>query len=256
MPKTPAISPTISIILPVLNEAQVLAETLAGLLPAPDLEIILVDGGSTDGTWELAGSFPGLKRLRAPRGRGSQMNAGARVARGEIFAFLHADTKLEPAHVATLRTAVADPSFGAGAFELLLIPPVPALRFIAWGANWRCRLFHLPYGDQVLILRRNLFFELGGFSYRRPEDLDLVIRLKRLTRLRLLTPPVASSGRRWREQGYFQTTSKHWLILARHLAERTFTHRWPRQGEVFGGGGGQGSQTHLQSSPTPPPPTP
>ena len=232
MPEAVNPSPTISIILPVLNEARVLGETLAGLPAAADVEIILVDGGSTDGTREVARGFPHVRFMEAPPGRGRQMNAGARVARGEIMAFLHGDTRLGPAHLATLRRAAADPGFRAGAFELLLTPPAPALKLIAWGTNLRSRLFRLPYGDQVLTLRRDLFLALGGFAHRRPEDLDLVIRLRRLTRLRLLTPPVASSGRRWLEQGYFRTIIKNWLFLAYPLAERTFTHRWAGSGEL------------------------
>ena len=233
-------NPVISIILPVLNEAGLLAETLAGLPAAPDLEIILVDGGSVDGTWELMGRWPHVRCLRAPRGRGCQMNAGARIARGQLLAFLHADTRLEPAHLAALRRAAADPTFAAGAFELSLLPPRPALHFIAWGANWRSRLCGLPYGDQVLTLRRDLFYALGGFAHRRPEDLDLALRLRRCTRLRLLRPPVASSGRRWLAQGYLATTRRHWLTLAQHLAERAFTKRWPALGDMhkFLGGGG------------------
>ena len=234
----PPLPPVISIVLPVLNEVQVLAETLVGLPFAADVETILVDGGSTDGTWELAGYFPHLLRLRAPRGRGCQMNAGALASRGELLAFLHADTLLGPAHLAALRRAAADPAFTAGAFELALSPPTPALRFIAWGANWRSRRLGLPYGDQVLILRRDLFHALGGFAHRRPEDLDLVFRLQRCSRLRLLSPPVISSGRRWLEQGYFAATRRHWLALARHLAERLFTKRWRTQGDMFIGGGG------------------
>jgi glycosyltransferase involved in cell wall biosynthesis len=193
----------ISIIIPALNEAEILAATLMGLPAAVDVEVILVDGGSTDGTWELAGRFPHLRRLQAPRGRGCQMNAGARAARGRLLAFLHADTLLSPAHLAALRRAAADPSFAAGAFELSLTPPVPALRFIARAANWRSRFLGLPYGDQVLILRPDL-----------------------------LSPPVASSGRRWLELGYFATSQRHWLALARHLAERTCTKRWPEKGDL------------------------
>ncbi|MGA7579251.1 MAG: TIGR04283 family arsenosugar biosynthesis glycosyltransferase [Desulfobaccales bacterium] len=225
-------NPRLSIILPVLNEAPLLAATLAQLPPASDLEIILVDGGSDDATWEVAGRHPWVRRLRAPRGRGCQMNAGARAARGGLLAFLHADTLMAPAHLAALRRAAVDPTFAAGAFELALDPPLPALRFIARGANWRSRLLGLPYGDQVLILKRELFQALGGFAHRRPEDLDLVIRLQRFTRLRLLSPPVISSGRLWLEQGYFATSGRHWLALARHLGERAFTSRWPPLGKL------------------------
>ena len=187
----------------------------------------MVDGGSTDGTREVAANFPQVRLIQAPRSRGGQMNAGAGAARGKFLVFLHADTCLGPEHLAALRRAAADPTFAAGAFELRLTPPLPALRFIAWGANRRARVFGLPYGDQALILRRDLFQTLGGFSLRRPEDLDLVIRLRRHTRIRILTPPVASSGRKWLEHGYFHTTLKNWLFFAYHLAERPLTRRWP-----------------------------
>ena len=237
-PVTPASKPLISIIIPVLNEARVLGHTLAGLPPAPDLEVVVVDGGSTDASREVAAAFAHLRLLKAPRGRGRQMNAGAAAARGEILAFLHADTQLSPAHLAALRRVAADPSFAAGAFWLGLTPVGPALRLIAWGANLRCRLLGLPYGDQVLILRRSLFHSLGGFAHRRLEDLDLVLRARRYTRLRLLAPPVATSGRRWTAEGYFTTTLKNWLTLVHHLAERTFTRRWPDRGELVIGGGG------------------
>jgi rSAM/selenodomain-associated transferase 2 len=230
--------PIISLILPVLNEAPMLAGALSNLPRTPDLEILLVDGGSTDATREVAAGFPYVRWLSAPRGRGAQMNAGARVARGDFFIFLHIDTILTRDHLAALRRAAQDPRVGAGAFELRLIPPTLFLRFIAWGANWRSRLFRLPYGDQALFVRRNLFFALGGYSHRRPEDLDLVIRLRRRTRIRLLTPPIATSGRRWFKQGNLRTTAHHWLYLIRHLAERLLTRRWGKMGELHVGGGG------------------
>jgi rSAM/selenodomain-associated transferase 2 len=224
--------PLISLILPVLNEAPLVAGALSALPHDPQVEIILVDGGSRDATLEVAVGFPHVRRLSAPRGRGCQMNAGARLARGEFLVFLHIDTALGPAHLAALRRAAADPRVEAGAFELRLDPPTPFLRFIAWGANGRCRLLHLPYGDQAIFVRRDVFFHLGGFAHRHPEDLDLVIRLRRLTRLHLLTPPVTSSARQWLNHGNLKTTAHHWLLFIRHLAERLFTRRWPPLGEL------------------------
>ncbi len=224
--------PDISLILPVFNEAPILAEALTNLPGSPDLEIILVDGGSTDATQAVGARCPFVRLISAPRGRGAQMNAGARLARGKLLVFLHIDTALTSAHLTALRQAARDPKVKAGAFQLRLTPPTPFLKIIAWGANWRSRLFGLPYGDQAIFVRRALFFALGGFVRRRPEDLDLVIRLRRHTRLCLLTPPVSSSGRRWQQQGNLKTTGCHWLYLARHLAERLCTRRWPRKGEL------------------------
>ena len=225
---------SLSIIIPVLNEARTLGETLSCLPGDPDLEVIVVDGGSTDATLAAAARFPAVKILRASRGRGSQMNAGALASSGELLVFLHADTRLTAEHLRALQTAAANPVFNAGAFELMLTPPAPALKFIAWGANRRARFLGLPYGDQVLIIRRALFLSLGGFANRRPEDLDLVLRLRGRACLRLLRPPVSSSGRRWLERGYLRTSIKNWLDLARHLAERAFTSRWPEKGGISG----------------------
>lgn len=222
----------ISIIIPTLNEGGEVGGTLGGLPSAPDLEVIVVDGGSTDDTLTAASRFPAVQVLSAPRGRGRQMNAGALAAAGNCLAFVHADTRFTGEHLDSLRRALADPAFAAGAFDLALTPATPALRLIAWGANRRAHLFGLPYGDQVLVVTRALFGALGGFAHRRPEDLDLVLRLRRRTRLRLLTPPVASSGRRWLEQGYGRTTLRNWFTLGRHLAERLFTRRWPEHGDL------------------------
>jgi rSAM/selenodomain-associated transferase 2 len=229
--------PLVSIIIPTLNEAANLGVLLAGLPPAPDVEIILVDGGSADDTLKNAARFPHVQALAGLRGRGVQMNTGAAASRGELLVFLHADTRLGAAHLETLRRAALAPDFAAGAFAFRLLPEAPALRFIAWATNWRCRLFGLPYGDQALTVRRGLFFRLGGYAHRRPEDLDLVLRLKRHTRLRLLKPPVATSGRRWLTAGYFKTTMGNWLFLTRHLLERLFTRRWPEVGEMEKVGG-------------------
>ena len=87
------------------------------------------------------------------------------MARGVLFSFFCISIPLCPDHIAALRQAAGDPRVGAGAFELRLTPPTPFLRFIAWGANWRSRLFRLPYGDQAIFVRRDLFLALGGFAH-------------------------------------------------------------------------------------------
>jgi rSAM/selenodomain-associated transferase 2 len=230
--KKPADSPAISIIIPVLDEAQILAAALARLPRSPDVEIIVVDGGSLDGSRKLVARFPDIRLLTAPRGRGAQMNAGARLAKGEFLLFLHIDTEITATHLVALRRAAGDPKVRAGAFFMHLTPATPFLRFIAWGANWRCRLFGVPYGDQAIFVRRDLFFNLQGYARRSPEDLDLVLRLRRATRLRVLNPPVITSGRRWLQHGNLKTTGLYWLALVRHRAERLFTRRWPLQGDL------------------------
>ena len=165
---------------------------------------------------------------------------------GEIFSYFCISIPLWVRSTsAALRQAACDPRVGAGAFELRLTPPTPFLRFIAWGANWRCRLFRLPYGDQAIFVRRDLFLALGGFAHGHPEDLDLVLRLRRLTRLRLLTPPVSSSGRRWLKHGNLRTSGYHWAFLIRHLAERLLTRRWGRDGAVVFRVGGLDSRPLL-----------
>jgi len=222
----------ISIIIPTLNEGENLEEFLAVLPEAPDVEIIVADGGSSDDTLKIATRFPHVQTITSPRGRGCQLNAGALASRGELLVFLHADTRIGPMHLDTLRGMARDPHFAAGAFVLSLAPDLPALRIIAWGVNRRCRLLGLPYGDQALTVRRSLFFQMGGYAHRRPEDLDFVLRLKRQARLRLLEPAVITSGRRWLKEGYVKTTIKNWLFLVRHLMERTLTRRWPERGEV------------------------
>jgi rSAM/selenodomain-associated transferase 2 len=248
----PLRKPDISIILPVLNEADLLPDVLSRLPQSPDLEIILVDGGSTDATRAEACRFPHVRWLSAHRGRGAQMNAGARLAQGDLLVFLHIDTWLTPAHLAALRSAALNPGIKAGAFYLRLTPSTPFLKFISWGANWRSCLFHLPYGDQVIFVRRALFFALGGFVHERPEDLDLVFRLRRLTRFCLLTPPVTSSGRRWVQHGNLKTTGYHLLCLVRYLAERLFIRRWPARGDLGVGEGAKGDDSPHSFARQPP----
>ena len=200
----------ISVIIPTLNAERSLAQSLAALVPAVVdgivQEAILVDGGSTDETRAIA-EAAGTQFIEAPVGRGSQLEAGASHARGDWLLFLHADTVLEPGweeearnfmeRVGSGRRAQAAAAFRFSLDDDGLMPDV-----VEWLVSLRCRLFALPYGDQGLLIPRNLYNRLGGF---RPlplmEDVDLVRRLRR-RELVMLRSRAITSSERYRREGY------------------------------------------------------
>jgi rSAM/selenodomain-associated transferase 2 len=203
----------ISIIVPVLDEAATLAATLHPLVGVPDSELIIVDGGSRDGTVDVAGQFTG-RVFKGARGRANQMNFGALQARGEILLFLHGDTALPPSALDMIRRTLGDQGIAGGAFRLRIASPCRSLKVIAWGANLRSRYFGLPYGDQALFVRRTVFNAIGGFSpWPLMEDVDLVRRLKRVGRVALLPDTVTTSARRWEREGVLWTTVRNTLLL-------------------------------------------
>ena len=200
----------ISVVIPTLNAERKLTSTLAALVPAVVegivREAIVVDGGSTDETRAIA-EAAGTHVIEAPRGRGSQLDAGARAARGDWLLFLHADTVLDPGwaeeaqgFIKRVQTGRRDEA--AAAFRFALDDDGAMPRFIERLVAWRCRLFGLPYGDQGLLISRRLYRRLGGF---RPlplmEDVDLVRRLKR-RELVMLQSRAVTSGERYRREGY------------------------------------------------------
>jgi rSAM/selenodomain-associated transferase 2 len=200
----------ISVVIPTLNAERKLTSTLAALVPAVVegivREAIVVDGGSTDETRVIA-EAAGTHLIEAPRGRGSQLDVGARTARGDWLLFLHADTVLDPGwaeeaqgFIKRVQTGRRDEA--AAAFRFALDDDGAMPRFIERLVAWRCRLFGLPYGDQGLLISRRLYRRLGGF---RPlplmEDVDLVRRLKR-RELVMLQSRAVTSGERYRREGY------------------------------------------------------
>ena len=203
----------ISIIVPTLNERACLAATLDALSLADGDELIVVDAGSTDDTLDIARRYTS-KCYQGPRGRARQMNHGARHAGGDILLFLHADTLLPPGGLDAVRRALQQPGTVGGAFRLIITPATPALRLVAWGTNLRSRFGGLPYGDQALFVSRRVFEELGGYDdVPFMEDIRLVQALHRRGRLAILPQAVATSGRRWQQDGILFTTARNILLM-------------------------------------------
>ncbi len=199
----------ISVIIPALNEAGNLPAVLERLAGADNLEVIVVDGGSDDGTPEVAGSH-GAKVIGAPRGRARQMNAGARVATGGILLFLHADTLPPEDFDGLARRLLSDPAVALGAFRLCINARGLGYRFIEAAVSLRNRLASMPYGDQAYFLRRELFEAVGGFPEEPAmEDYLLVKRLRRRGVIVTLPACVFTSPRRWQREGLLRTTIRN-----------------------------------------------
>ncbi|MDY6803019.1 MAG: TIGR04283 family arsenosugar biosynthesis glycosyltransferase [Cyanobacteriota bacterium] len=203
----------ISVIIPVLNEASAIARTIASARVAADLEIIVVDGGSRDGTVETAESL-GVRVLQSPPGRAMQMNSGAREAGGEILLFLHGDTILPPEFDKSIRLALAKAKVVAGAFELKIEGTMGGLSIVEKMVNWRSRYLQMPYGDQAIFLTSKIFWQIGGFP-EMPimEDFELIRRLQRRGKIETLPMPVVTSPRRWQKLGVLRTTLINQLVI-------------------------------------------
>lgn len=212
--------PTVSVIIPVLNEAESIQSVLQFLQSVPaesSIEVIVVDGGSQDRTVELAMAV-GVKVLKAQGGRAMQMNAGARTATGKILLFLHADTRLPDRFIPLVQQTLAQPKTIAGAFELAIVGQERGLRWIEWTVKWRSRLFQLPYGDQAIFLKAETFAQLGGFA-ELPimEDFELVRRLRPYGRITIVPASVLTSGRRWKTLGIVRTTLINQIVIVAYF---------------------------------------
>ena len=203
----------ISIIIPSLNEASSIRSALESTRGAENAEVIVVDGGSADGTPEIARSLD-ARVIRTPPGRALQQNRGAQAAEGAILLFLHADSLLPEGFEGYVREIMGRPGTAGGCFSFKLDRASRSLSVIEWGVNLRSRRFQLPYGDQALFMRRGLFNELGGFR-EMPilEDLELVRRLRRRGRIVTAGAPVITSGRRWGEMAPWRVMFLNQVLL-------------------------------------------
>ncbi len=205
--------PRISVVVPALNEAAIIAQTLADLAPLRALghELILVDGGSSDATRDLAA--PLVDRvLEAPRGRARQLDAGARVARGDWLWFLHADTRVPPPALEALLGACRAPT-DWGRFNVRLSGAAPALRVIERAMNARSRLTGIATGDQGVFVARAAYDAVGGFpQIPLMEDIALSRLLRRRQRPLCLRTPLIVSSRRWEQRGIGRTVLLMWRL--------------------------------------------
>jgi len=202
---------TLSIVMPVLNEAAGIAAALEALAPlrARGAEVIVADGGSRDGTADLARALAD-RVLTAPRGRAAQMNAGAAVAHGDVLLFLHADTRLPDGADALIRDAVAG-ARAWGRFDVAF--DGGALPLVAATMNLRSRLTGIATGDQAMFMTRDAFARAGGFPpIALMEDVALSARLKRLSRPVCLRERVVTSPRRWQAHGAVRTVLTMWRL--------------------------------------------
>ena len=205
--------PSLSVIIPTLNEADFLSRTLATVGKAKGVEVIVADGGSHDETRSVA-ERAGAVFLHVDGGRAAQQNAAAVIARGRHLLFLHADTLVPDGYAESIREALERVSVVAGAFRFRIDGDGIGFRVVEWGTNLRSRWLQCPYGDQGLFMERRVFRELGGFMIEPiMEDYDLVRRIRRRGRVVTLDAHACTSARRWAKLGVLRTTCCNQVML-------------------------------------------
>jgi rSAM/selenodomain-associated transferase 2 len=205
----------VSVIIPVLNEIECLPQNLAALKQQSQIgEIILVDGGSADGTLEWLRLQCGVMVVQTPVGTGNQLNAGAKSATGDFLLFLHADTRLPGDAYECLEKAFRSKEVAGGCFCVRFDRSKPrSLGIVAAGINLRTRITHSATGDQAIFVRRDVFEKVGGFpEWPLFEDVEFVTRMKRAGRFAVIRVPVTISSRRHVRCGVLRTVLLCYLL--------------------------------------------
>ncbi len=204
----------ISVVIPVLNEQAIIADSIDRAWKSGAFEVIIADGGSEDDTVATARSG-NCQLIISETGRASQMNAGANVASGDVLLFVHADNWLVAGGCDQVRDALKQASCGWGGFRQRIEGRSVLFRWIELGNSLRCQWQSLVYGDQGFFVRRSLFESLGGFpDLPLMEDFELSRRLASQSRPVLLPGPIHVSARRWQATGVIRQTLRNWRISA------------------------------------------
>jgi len=207
----------VSVVIPVLNEAESIARTLKQLHQAGLWQRIVVDGGSEDDTVSLAHLYAEVVTT-SQRGRARQMNAGALVAEGEVLLFLHADTELPQGSLRMISDALKNPQIVGGRFDVRLDAEGWPFRMVETLMNMRSRVTKISTGDQAIFVRREVFQKMGGYpDLELMEDIEFSRRLKREGGIACLRERVTTSARRWQRDGIARTIVKMWMLRLCHF---------------------------------------
>src|SRR3989338_4241814 len=201
----------ISVIVPVYNEEKIIRQLLNSFSYNYSLEVIVVDGGSSDKTVEFTKQYP-VRLIQCIRNRAVQMNEGEKISRGNILLFLHADCLIENGALREIVCCI-DNSYIGGCLLQRIDSPKLIYRFIESSGNIRARLFKIFYGDQAIFVRRDIFLKIGGFdNVTLFEDALFSKKLKKEGSLRVLDNNIFVSPRRWEKNGIIKTTFINWLL--------------------------------------------
>jgi rSAM/selenodomain-associated transferase 2 len=208
--------PAVTLVIPVLFDADAASALLAGLPAAPDVDVIVVDGAADSRLEPIVAAHGSAVLLRAPAGRARQMNFGAAAARSEWLLFLHADSSLPRGWLPAI--AGLDKEVIGGWFRFALDDSAWQARVIERLTAWRVKRFKLPYGDQGVFVRRRTFEALGGFrELPLMEDVEFVRRLVRAGRVVELPLPLRTSARRWRRDGWFRRSTRNLILVGLYV---------------------------------------